>query len=366
MSRAQLTSTVEQNTGGAVAPAPAGKNRIINGAMEISQRGTSFTPTTDSTYTLDRWIARLTAASKYSVQQVSNSSTFVGFQNYLAVTSLAATTVNSTDFYTINQYIEWQGWSDAAWGTSSAKPVTLSFWVQSSLTGTFGGSIWSYGSDANYPFTYSIPVANTPTKISITIPGATAGTWNITNGGSVVVNFGLGVGSSFTGPAGAWVYGSYTRGANGAVNVVSTNGATWYITGVQLELGSSSTPFARAAGTFQGELALCQRYYYQTYNGATYIAPGALRTTTTGYCSFKFPVTMRTTPTAAFASGGSFQWIGITAGGTSVSSLAVDVVSPDSLGISVTNSSAGSNTAGSGGTLYGATAPCWISVSAEL
>jgi len=299
MSRAQLTSTVEQNTGGAVAPAPAGKNRIINGAMEISQRGTSFTPTTDSTYTLDRWIARLTAASKYSVQQVSNSSTFVGFQNYLAVTSLAATTVNSTDFYTINQYIEWQGWSDAAWGTSSAKPVTLSFWVQSSLTGTFGGSIWSYGSDANYPFTYSIPVANTPTKISITIPGATAGTWNITNGGSVVVNFGLGVGSSFTGPAGAWVYGSYTRGANGAVNVVSTNGATWYITGVQLELGSSSTPFARAAGTLQGELSLCQRYYWRTISQTTYGQYGfAVGTgSTTAQASFKFPTTMRVIPT---------------------------------------------------------------------
>jgi len=302
MSRAQLTSTVEQNTGGAVAPAPAGKNRIINGAMEISQRGTSFTPTTDSTYTLDRWIARLTAASKYSVQQVSNSSTFVGFQNYLAVTSLAATTVNSTDFYTINQYIEWQGWSDAAWGTSSAKPVTLSFWVQSSLTGTFGGSIWSYGSDANYPFTYSIPVANTPTKISITIPGATAGTWNITNGGSVVVNFGLGVGSSFTGPAGAWVYGSYTRGANGAVNVVSTNGATWYITGVQLELGSSSTPFARAAGTFQGELALAQRYY-EVSSGNT-IFSGNVTSGVTYYTTASFKVTKRTSPSVTFTSQG--------------------------------------------------------------
>jgi len=314
MSRAQLTSTVEQNTGGAVAPAPAGKNRIINGAMEISQRGTSFTPTTDSTYTLDRWIARLTAASKYSVQQVSNSSTFVGFQNYLAVTSLAATTVNSTDFYTINQYIEWQGWSDAAWGTSSAKPVTLSFWVQSSLTGTFGGSIWSYGSDANYPFTYSIPVANTPTKISITIPGATAGTWNITNGGSVVVNFGLGVGSSFTGPAGAWVYGSYTRGANGAVNVVSTNGATWYITGVQLELGSSSTPFARAAGTFQGELALCQRYYQEFEPTARGIFSTTSQSNRDGY---GLPVTMRAAPSATL--NGTLTWYDGTTVGTMTS-----------------------------------------------
>jgi len=251
------------------------KNRIINGGCVIDQRnsGASVTPTTDGSYTLDRWIARLSQSSKFSVQQNAGSVTPpAGYTNYLGVTSLSAYSVNSTDYFQIGQYLEGFNVADLNWGTSNAKTVTLSAWVYSSLTGTFGGTIFGYQNGyPSYPFSYSIPVANTWTQISITITGPTSGTWNTNNNGSVVVLFSLGVGSSVSGTANTWNYSTLYRSPTGATSVVGTNGATFYITGVQLEVGSSATGFEyRQYGT---ELALCQRYYqlsaYATGIGAS-------------------------------------------------------------------------------------------------
>ena len=221
------------------------KNRIINGAMVIDQRnaGASVTPTATNTYTLDRWQAQLSVSSKYSVQQNAGSVTPpAGFTNYLGVTSLAATSVGSTDYYAIRQQIEGFNIADLGWGTANAKTVTLSFQVYSSLTGTFGGYLNNASDAYAYPFTYSISVANTWTSISITIAGPTSGTWNTTSGQGIKVGFGLGVGSTYSGTAGSWSANNYLS-ATGATSVVGTNGATFYITGVQLEVGSSATGF---------------------------------------------------------------------------------------------------------------------------
>jgi hypothetical protein len=234
------------------------KNRIINGAMVINQRGFSGTPT-DGAYTLDRWYADMGAASKYTVSQNAGSVTPpAGFVNYLGVTSSSAYSISATDIFTISQKIEGYNISDLAWGTASAKTVTLSFLVYSSLTGTFGGTLRNNGNSRCYPFTYSIPTANTWTTISVTIAGDTSGTWLTTNGNGLVVAFGLGVGSTYSGTAGAWSSNLYFS-ATGAVSVVSTNGATFYITGVQLEVGSTATPFERRL--YGHELANCHRYY---------------------------------------------------------------------------------------------------------
>jgi len=241
------------------------KNRIINGAMVIDQRnaGASVTPT-NGQYTLDRWAAQLSQASKFTVQQSSTAP--VGFINSLKVTSSSAYTVGSSEVFLINQVIEGLNVTDLAWGTANAKTVTLSFQVYSSLTGTFGGSIADSSQAYSYPFTYSIPTANTWTTISITIAGPTAGTWLTTNGIGIRIWFGLGVGATLSGTAGAWTATGYYS-ATGATSVVATNGATFYITGVQLEVGSSATPFERRL--YNQELANCQRYYEKSYDIGT-------------------------------------------------------------------------------------------------
>jgi hypothetical protein len=236
------------------------KNRIINGAMVLDQRnaGASITPINNQ-YTLDRWIANITQTGKFTVQQNAGSVTLpVGFSNYLGCTSASAYSVAAGDVFIMNQRIEGFNTADLGWGTANAKTVTLSFQVYSSLTGTFGGSIFNSAENYSYPFSYSIPVANTWTTISVTIAGPTSGTWiGATNGTGMKVNFSLGTGTTYSGTAGSWS-ANYYASATGATSVVGTNGATFYITGVQLEVGSTATSFDyRPYGT---ELALCERY----------------------------------------------------------------------------------------------------------
>jgi hypothetical protein len=236
------------------------KNRIINGDMVIDQRnaGASVTPAT-AQYTLDRWVCYVSQSSKFSVQQNAGAVTPpAGFTNYLGVTSLSAYSVLSGDFFLVQQRLEGFNVADLGWGTANAQTITVSFWARSSLTGTFGGVIKNAAATYSYPFTYSLPTANTWTKISITIPGQTAGAWPTTNSFCFEVSFGMGVGSTESGPANAWSAVAY-GGATGATSVVGTNAATWYVTGVQLEIGTSATPFERRL--YNQELANCQRYY---------------------------------------------------------------------------------------------------------
>ena len=243
------------------------KNRIINGAMVIDQRnaGASFTPT-DQTYSLDRWKCRVSQASKYTVQQNAGSVTPpAGFKNYLGVTSSSAYSIGASDYFAVLQIVEGLNTYDLNWGTASASTITISFWVRSSLTGTFGGSLMNSAEVRSYPFTYTISAANTWEQKSVTIAGDQSGTWLTTNGIGLYMIFGLGVGSTYSGTAGAWAASSTILSATGATSVVGTNGATFYITGVQLEKGSTATSFDyRPYGT---ELALCQRYYQIVRNG---------------------------------------------------------------------------------------------------
>ena len=274
------------------------KNRIINGAMGIDQRnaGASVTPTNDGAYTLDRWQVSLSAASKFSVQQSSTAP--AGFINSALITSLSAYSVPSGGYFMFNQLIEGLNAADLAWGTASASTVTLSFWVRSSLTGTFGGAIQNNAQNRAYPFSYTISSANTFEYKTVTIPGDTTGTWLTTNGVGMVVRFGLGVGSTFSTTAGAWAAGQYFA-PTGATSVVGTNGATFYITGVQLEKGSTATSFDyRPYGT---EEQLCQRYYWK---GTWYGGACADDDYSVNAMGGQFPVTMRTNPTITIISGG--------------------------------------------------------------
>jgi hypothetical protein len=285
------------------------RNRIINGDCRIDQRnnGASVTPASGvDTYTVDRFSAYVSQSSKLTVQQNAGSVTPpVGFTNYLGITSSSAYSITSSDWFTIGQRIEGFNCSDLGWGTANAQTVTLSFWVRSSLTGTFGGSIRNGAGNRSYPFTYTINSANTWELKTITISGDTSGTWTTNNTTCITIFLGLGVGSSNSGTAGAWAGASYGS-ATGAVSVVGTSGATLYITGVQLEKGSTATSFDyRPYGT---ELALCQRYYYRIGGGTgssttatrSSIGYGFSSTTTSTSIGVPLPVTMRAVPTLNF------------------------------------------------------------------
>ena len=272
-------------------------NRIINGGMVINQRSFSGTPA-NGAYTLDRWSVNNSAA-KFTVSQSSIAP--AGFNNSLLVTSNSSYSVPAGEIYTIGQAIEAYNVNDLAWGTSSAQTIAISFWVRSSLTGTFGGALFNASINRSYPFTYSIAVANTWSYITLTIAGDQSGTWAGTNGAGIYVQFGLGVGTTYSSSSGSWQSGFYFS-ATGATSVVGTSGATFYITGVQLEKGSTATPFEfRAYGQ---ELALCQRYYFKDPTVASLVYNGS-----GSYSSYQFKVTMRAAPTVttAYATGAASE-----------------------------------------------------------
>jgi hypothetical protein len=270
--------------------------------MVIDQRnaGASTTPTV-SGYNLDRWRAGITVASKFSVQQNAGSVTPpAGFVNYLGITSLSSYSVSSGDILSLQQHIEGFNVADLNWGSVNAKTVTLSFWVYSSLTGSFGGALSSYDGSRSYPYSYTVSAANTWTQISVTIPGDQTGTWLTTNGIGIQCRWGLGVGSTYSGTAGSWSANNYFA-PTGAVSVVGTNGATFYITGVQLEKGSTATSFDyRPYGT---ELQLCQRYCVKFGGDSVYehLALGMAYNTSGVQGHIYMPVPMRAIPSATIS-----------------------------------------------------------------
>jgi hypothetical protein len=269
-------------------------NRIINGAMTIDQRnaGAAVTPANGANiYTLDRWSFYLSQASKLTTQQSSTAPT--GFVNSLLVTSSSAYSVGSGDIFEVRQFVEGYNTADLMWGTANAQTVTLSFWVRSSLTGTFGGAIRNSASDRSYVFSYSISSANTYEYKTITIAGDTSATWLTTNGRGIGVFFSLGAGSTALKAAGSWGAGEY-EGVTGQTNLVGTSGATFYITGVQLEAGSSASSFAHE--NYGDTLQKCQRYYWQNTNAFGYYA--YQYATGNKFMPIFYPVEMRTTPTS--------------------------------------------------------------------
>jgi hypothetical protein len=310
------------------------RNRIINGDMRIDQRnaGASVTPTV-SDYTLDRWHLIISQSSKFTTQQNAGSVTPpTGFSNYLGITSSSAYSVTSGDFFVIDQRIEGFNTSDLAWGTANAKTITISFWVRSSLTGTFGGAIRNSAQDRSYPFSYTISSANTWEQKFVTIAGDTSGTWvGSTNGVGLSVNFSFGTGTTYSGTAGAWSASNLVS-VTGATSVVGTNGATFYITGVQLEVGSVATPFERRP--YGAELALCQRYYrIRTTPAGAYIqgTNGQCISTTRAYISNMLETMgMRAAPTATFSAGSTFRVFNASGSGIDCTAITANAYYQDS------------------------------------
>jgi len=333
-----MTAANANVTGTVVMSSSFKRNRIINGNMVIDQRNAGANVTaTDGGYTLDRWAAiSYASASKFSVQQNAGSVTPpTGFANYLGCTSLSAYSVGATDIYGLYQRIEGFNVADLQWGTASAKTVTLSFVVYSSLTGTFGGAINNSAQNRSYPFSYSIPSANTWATVSVTIPGDTSGTWLTTTGIGIQVSFGIGVGTTRSGTAGAWA-GSTYYSATGAVSVVGTSGATFYITGVQVEMGTKATPYELQI--YSDQLAQCQRYFqvFNTFDIEGYANAGTVRAVNV---PMTFPVQMRAAPTRTVTTAGTLA--NVRSSSTAYAGLGLNKLTSTQASVSVESAAAG-------------------------
>jgi hypothetical protein len=337
------------------------RNRIINGAMVISQRnGTSSVTPNSSAYTLDRWELSIAVSSKLSVQQSSTAP--AGFVNSVLLTSTSAYTPGASDYMSYCQKVEGYNFADMAWGTANAQPVTLSFWVRSSLTGTFSGALQNDGAGRSYPFTFTISAANTFEYKTVTIPGDTSGTWNTTNGKGVEVHFNMGSGSNLLGTAGAWA-SAWRTGVTGSVALVGTSGATMYLTGVQLEEGTAASPFENRLYTT--ELQLCQRYFYNhvSVNGR-YFSLSNYFTSSYLFVFINFPVTMRAAPSLIASSGTNYYNNICNGAADGFNSLLID--SPTTTCSAIYNASEVSGTAGQAGIISTNNASASVSFSAEL
>jgi hypothetical protein len=356
-------------TANAVTPSVNMKNRIINGAMVISQRGTSAVTIdqTGGTYTLDRWYGRDDSDGAYSIQQVSDAPT--GFTNSLKITiTTTDSSLSASQYGFIGQWIEGYNIADLGFGTASAKTVTLSFWVKGSVTGQFGGSITNSAQDRSYPFNYTISAANTWEQKTVTITGDTTGTWLTTNGAGIGVIFAVGVGSNFLSTANTWI-GSFEMSATGQTNLYATSGGTLQFTGVQLEVGSTATSFDyRPYGT---ELALCLRYYWRVLStgGNAPIASGNSENTTRGYINLTLPQPMRTQATCSIS---NISHLALRGGGTDVTCTSGNFSASTSSAMATiiggefnTGSSTGASSGGCVKMLWN-NASGWIDASAEL
>jgi hypothetical protein len=309
------------------------RNRIINPDMRIDQRnsGASQAVTTSNAYCVDRWSVRASTGSGHTVQQTTTAP--AGFTNSLCFTTGTGASPAAGDVNWLLQPIEGFNAADFAWGTASAVSVTIGFLVRSSLTGTFGGAVQNNANNRSYPFTYTISAANTFEYKTVTIPGDTTGTWLTNNSTGLFLYVSMGMGSNFRGTAGAWA-GSDFRGATGETNVVGTSGATFFLTGLQLEKGSTATSFDyRPYGT---ELALCQRYY----SANPQFSFGAYGTTANypeTWVSFK--TSMRASPTVSVAN----------AGGNNLSSITVRYATTEGFSVYLAPTANGMVTLGGGG-----------------
>ena len=304
---------VDQGLLGQYAQYTGFKNRIINGAMQINQRGGTISASgTVNTYGVDRFAMRTTSGSAVvSMQQSTVAPT--GFYNSLLCTvTTADASLAADDLTTLFQRVEGVNVADLGWGTASAQPVTLSFQVRSSVTGTYGGGIQNNDGNRSYPSTYTINAANTWETKTITIPGDTSGTWNLgTTSTALYVFFSLGAGSNFTGGTNNAWNAADRRGASGQINWCATLSNTFYITGVQLEEGSTATSFDyRPYGT---ELQLCQRYYQVFYPPGYSFFSSTTATSGFSVSTERLSVDMRATPSLGQTSGSSCIVINVAA-----------------------------------------------------
>jgi hypothetical protein len=339
----------------------AGKNKIINGAMQIAQRGTSFNfPSGGGNryFSADRWFTEDYQWSAGSNLTVSNDSSVYpdGFSRSIKVaTGATALTLAAGGNIYLQQFIE--GSNIASLYKSSN--VTLSFYVRSSVTGTysvlFTNGFYGTGTATRGLIKeYTINTANTWERKTITIDlatGTSSGTWNTNTSIGLSVQFNLGananrVGNDYLNTWATW--SDYEVQSTSSTQWTSNANATFYLTGVQLEEGATATNFQTATGTIAGEEAACQRYYYAAANGALQALFNAANYSTTAmYGNFTFPVTMRVAPTLAATSSTGYYEFARNGGVDSFNSLSAYATSANN--VILNNTTEISGTVGHGG-----------------
>jgi hypothetical protein len=276
------------------------RNRIINGDMRIAQRGTAAV-TANAEFPVDRFNVFISSdTAGFSAQQDSSAPS--GFSNSTKITITATDSFTGTENLSFSQRIEGYNIADLAWGTASAQPVTVSFWARSSVIGTHGGAIRNSAGNRSYPFSYTISSADTWEYKTIVVDGETSGSWGNSNDFGLMLRFCLGAGSDRLGTAGVWA-GSSLFGATGQVNLAATNGATLYITGVQLEKGTVATPFERRAIGLED--MLCRRYFLRIFGSERMVGrPGIVGAgNNSNRVGLDLNIPMRAAPTLTFSSG---------------------------------------------------------------
>jgi hypothetical protein len=257
-----------QNTNAITAFDTGFRNRIINGDGNIDQRndGSTTIPGVGATTFIDRWKMNVFGSGRLTIGKNYGGVTSPdGFVSYIGMKTTTTSTPAANDYNFLSQVIEGVNTIDLQWGTANAKPITLSFWAYSSLTGTFGGSVRNAGSggyNRSYPFTYTISSSNTWEKKTIVIPGDTTGTWATSHLSGIEIIFVVSNGTTWQGTAFTWVAANATGPSTSLVNLIGTLNATLYLTGIQAEIGSVATPYERR--NYGHEFALCQRYYQIT------------------------------------------------------------------------------------------------------
>jgi hypothetical protein len=340
------------------------KNRIINGAMVIDQRNAGASVTVGSgAYPVDRWFSVEDTDGAMSAEQVEDAPT--GFINSVKlITTTADTNLTTTQTAQFMQNIEGFNVADLGFGSASAKTVTLSFWVKSSLTGTMGGSLRNDAANRSYPFSYTISTADTWEQKSVTIPGDTSGTWLTNNSIGIRLVFSLGAGPSRTGTAGAWNSNNNTA-PTGEVPVIGTLNATWQVTGVQLEVGSTATSFDyRPYGT---ELSLCQRYFVRLINGNGQELSSGWNYNSTQVSGLLYaPVSMRATPSIISSSGSNYYIFYRDNVGDNFNSITIELSNATNNVVSYYNDSEISGTGGQCGLVRSSNASASVALSSEL
>ena len=301
VTKAKITSSGLQNASGSAITSQAGQNLIINGDMAIAQRATSVTGiTTGNTYrTVDRWKSDVITSGTWTQTQDTDVPLGQGFAESLKMDCTTAnTSVGANDRVLLGQRFEGFNVQTLAKGTSAAKPVTLSFWVKSNKTGTYIVELFDSPNGRQISKSYTISVADTWEKKTITYEGDTSGVFPNNNSLTLLVQFWLAVGSTYTSGTlnTSWAVNDNANRAVGQVNLADSTSNYINITGVQLEVGTTATPFENLQ--YGQQLALCQRYYQQYGSSSTTpIGAGVWFTTTQVLGLLTFPVIMRTAPT---------------------------------------------------------------------
>lgn len=313
-------------------------NRIINGDMRIDQRnnGASVTVSGTGGYTLDRWSPqRAGALSNFTC--VRSTTAPIGYTNSMLFTMGTGVTPTSTDYAYFSQNIEGFNTADLGFGTTNAATVTLSFWVRSSVTGTFGAGLRNLSGGRCYIAPYTINSANTWEQKTVTIAGDTSGTWPTDNSIGIRVDFDLGVGPNNSTTGGTWqsVNGF---GLTGGTKLAATSGATFYITGVQLEAGTVATPFERR--DYGRELMMCQRYclIYSNATDGSFRFFGYNVGSGSGLGQVYFPVQTRVAPTGISVSTPSAFTFYHGASASSVTNITFDGASNKTANVTVSAS----------------------------